>query len=132
MSWHKNRKTIPPLETPPERVSQHSNEQHDAENAAQARLLIGQALTLLSCIGSSASLLEQVAQSSLATPKTVEAMSYALWVTVNLTMSICVQLRMLANTLPPSLPTSPNREEITWVVNKINEFLSEVVNEFDL
>ena len=132
MKWQENRKIILPKATQQELPLPHNNEHTDEEIAEQANQRIGLMLQVMSCTAQYAQLLEQVAQSNLVTPKTVEAWSYALWAMVNHIMSMSAQLRTLASTLRPSLKITPNKEQITWACNKTEEFCQELTDEFNL
>lgn len=131
-SWHENQKTTPRKATQQEKQSQSSNESTAAEVVVQVRLLTGLLLTQLSFTAQLAALLEQVVQSSSATPVTAEAMSFALWGMVNLSTNTCDQLKTLLPTLRLLSLTTPSEGEVQFVCMKTDEFLDEIVEAFDL
>jgi hypothetical protein len=132
MKWQANRKIIPPQETQHESVLNKHSSKPAERDAELAKSLIGATLHQMSSIAQFAVSLERAAQSSLVTPKMVEAWSYALWEMVNLTMSTCDLLRTLVPTYSLSPQTSPSLEEIEFFLRKADEFCDGIVNEFDL
>lgn len=132
MEWHENQKTTPRKETPNEKKSQTLSESTDAEIEEARRLLIGATLTQASCTLQFATLLELAVQSNSATPKTVGALSYALWEMVNLTMSMCAQTRALTSISMRSHGTLQSDAAANQFVASIIEALETIVKEFDL
>ena len=131
--WLKaNPTTTAPQETQHEHPSPRNSANTAAETEAQIKLLIGAILMQLNFTGQFARSLEQVVQSNLATPKTAEALSYALWEMVNLTMSTLDQLRTFQLISNPSLPTSLSDRELADFMLKSHEFLREIIETFGL
>jgi hypothetical protein len=124
--WHTNRKTIPPQETQLELPLQHNNANTDAATEEMVITQIGQTLTQISYFCALANLLHTVAQSSLATPKTEGALSFALWATATHLTSMCARLKTSIFTLPDSLKIIPSRAEAITVVNDMMNVIYDV------
>jgi hypothetical protein len=129
--WQQNRKTTPPQVTQQEKTSPNNNESTDAEIEEIRRLLTGATLTQASCTEQFATLLTLAVQSNSATPKTVVALSFALSEMVNLSTSMCDQLRALTTTLMRSRQTTPSDAYVLSTVNLILQLMRQIVDVFD-
>jgi len=132
MKWQENLKTTPPLETPQENQSPNSNANTDAEIEETRRLLTGAMLTQANCTMQFANSLELAVQSNWATPKTVGALSYALWEMVNLTTSMSDQVKALTSILMRLRKTMPSDELILNGLEQTLSVMRSIVEQFDL
>jgi len=132
MKWLSKKTTTPPQEMQQELPLPLSKTEVAARDAAQAKSLIGATLSLATYTAQFAASLDQVVQSNSATPKTVEALSYALWEMVSLTMNMCDQLRTLAYTFSPLSQISPNKDQVLFAAETIETVMVEISEQFDL
>lgn len=105
-SWQENPKITARKGMQQENELPHNSVKTDETGVEKLSMLIGAMLTQTSLVVSLASSLDAGLQSNFHTPVMEEAMSYALWATVNHTMSTCDQVRTLVSTLPISLKST--------------------------
>jgi len=130
--WQSRRTTTPLQETPPEQKSQPHNEKTAEEIEETRKLLIGALLTQASCTEQFATSLLLAVRSNLGTPRTVEALSFALSEMVNLSTSMCDQVKALTNILQRSRLTTPSDREVLLLTESMYYLMQNIVEEFDL
>ena len=132
MEWHTNRKTTPPPGTPQEKTLPNNSASIAAETEETRRLLIGAMLTQSSCTMQFATLLTLAVRSNSATPKMVEALSFALSEMVSLSMNMCGQLRALTITLTRLRLTTQNDIEVERVIEMTLDLMDTIAEEFEV